>query len=195
MIWSVKSYNVHPKKKKKKIQILRGRIKQIFKDKQRRKNILCDQSKPKEKWVPTASNAGQSSLDTHMPTFHEGHTARAVFISGLAFGFSAFFKKLGFSMSGLCRLFACFVLFVCFVSVVKLDCFDVLCWRAYLTYSADFQKCPGWERRRFRLGNFSSKSTSLEKLGRSSGLYAQHRSRISWKTREQMSQTYFRNSK
>lgn len=88
--------------------------------------------------------------------------------------------------------FVCLFCFVClfFVSVVKLDCFDVLCWRAYLTYSADFQKCPGWERRRFRLGNFSSKSTSLEKLGRSSGLYAQHRSRISWKTREQMSQTY-----
>lgn len=40
----------------------------------------------------------------------------------------------------------------------------------HLTYSADFQKWPGWDRRRFRLGNFSSKSTSLEKLGRSSGL-------------------------
>lgn len=52
----------------------------------------------------------------------------------------------------------------------------------HLTYSADFQKCPGWERRRFLFGNFSNKSTSLEKLGRSSCLNAQHRSRMSWKT-------------
>lgn len=92
---------------------------------------------------------------------------------------------------GLCRLFACFV---CFVSVKLARLFCCFMW-AHLTYSADFQKCPGWERRRFRLGNFSSKSISLEKLGRSSGLYAQHRSRISCKMREQRSQTYFRNWK
>lgn len=36
------------------------------------------------------------------------------------------------------------------------------------TYSADFQKCPGWERRRLRFGSFSSMSMSLVKVGRSS---------------------------
>lgn len=52
-------------------------------------------------------------------------------------------------------------------------------WRAHLTYSADFQKCPGCERRRLRLGSFSSSSTSLEKLGRSSCSKAQHSSKMS----------------
>lgn len=36
------------------------------------------------------------------------------------------------------------------------------------TYSADFQKCPGWERRRLRFGSFSSMSMSLVKVGLSS---------------------------
>lgn len=33
---------------------------------------------------------------TDMSTFHEIHTAWAVFITGLAFGFSAFFKEVGY---------------------------------------------------------------------------------------------------
>lgn len=36
------------------------------------------------------------------------------------------------------------------------------------THSADFQKCPGWERRRLRFGSFSSMSMSLVKVGLSS---------------------------
>lgn len=55
---------------------------------------------------------------------------------------------------------------------------------AHLTYSADFQKCPGWERRRLRLGSFSSSSTSLEKLGLSSCSCAQQNRRMSWKRAE-----------
>lgn len=51
---------------------------------------------------------------------------------------------------------------------------------AHFTYSADFQKCTGWDRRRLRFGSFSSSSTSLEKLGRSSCSYAQQNSRMSY---------------
>lgn len=47
------------------------------------------------------------------------------------------------------------------------------------TYSADFQKCPGWERRRFSLGSFSSMSISWLKLGLSCRLKAQQADRIS----------------
>lgn len=107
------------------------------------------------------------------------HTARAVFITGLAFGFSAFFKEVGYLCGVMAAAFL-YLLIVCrFMSLT------------YLTYSADFQKCPGWERRRFLFGNFSSKSTSLEKLGRSSGLYAQQRSRISWKAKTQKKKTNY----
>lgn len=41
-------------------------------------------------------------------------------------------------------------------------------WAGMGTYSADFQKWPGWERRRLRFGSFSSMSMSLVKVGLSS---------------------------
>lgn len=47
------------------------------------------------------------------------------------------------------------------------------------TYSADFQKCPGCDRRRFRFGSFSSMSMSLVKVGRSSCSKAQQKSSMS----------------
>lgn len=47
------------------------------------------------------------------------------------------------------------------------------------TYSADFQKCPGWESRRFSLGSFSSMSISWMKLGLSCRSKAQQADRIS----------------
>lgn len=47
------------------------------------------------------------------------------------------------------------------------------------TYSADFQKCPGWDRRRFRFGSFSSMSMSLVKEGLSSCSKAQQKRRMS----------------
>lgn len=47
------------------------------------------------------------------------------------------------------------------------------------TYSADFQKCPGWESRRFSLGSFSSMSISWVKLGLSCRSKAQQADRIS----------------
>lgn len=48
------------------------------------------------------------------------------------------------------------------------------------TYSADFQKCPGWESLRFSLGSFSSMSASWVKVGLSLRSYAQQAERISW---------------
>lgn len=82
-----------------------------------------------------------------------------------------------------------FELWLAFLSALKRGedgffvwfCFDLFL--THFTYSADFQKCPGWERRRFRFGNFSSRSTSLEKLGLSSCLKAQQKSRISWESK------------
>lgn len=47
------------------------------------------------------------------------------------------------------------------------------------TYSADFQKCPGWESRRFSLGSFSSMSISRVMLGLSCRSKAQQADRIS----------------
>lgn len=49
------------------------------------------------------------------------------------------------------------------------------------TYSADFQKCPGWESRRFSLGSFSSMSISRLKLGLSCRSKAQQADKISCK--------------
>lgn len=49
------------------------------------------------------------------------------------------------------------------------------------TYSADFQKCPGWESRRFSLGSFSSISINRLKLGLSCRSKAQQADRISCK--------------
>jgi hypothetical protein len=49
------------------------------------------------------------------------------------------------------------------------------------TYSADFQKCPGWESRRFSLGSLSSMSISRLKLGLSCRSKAQQADRISCK--------------
>lgn len=49
------------------------------------------------------------------------------------------------------------------------------------TYSADFQKCPGWESLRFSLGSFSSMSISRLKLGLSCRSKAQQADRISCK--------------
>lgn len=49
------------------------------------------------------------------------------------------------------------------------------------TYSADFQKCPGWESLRFSLGSFSSMSASWVKVGLSLRSYAQQAERISWR--------------
>lgn len=48
------------------------------------------------------------------------------------------------------------------------------------TYSADFQKCPGWDSLRFSLGSFSSMSASWVKVGLSLRSYAQQAERISW---------------
>lgn len=53
------------------------------------------------------------------------------------------------------------------------------------TYSADFQKCPGWESLRFSLGSFSSMSASWVKVGRSLRSYDQHAERISWEHMQQ----------
>lgn len=47
------------------------------------------------------------------------------------------------------------------------------------TYSADFQKCPGWESLRLSLGSFSSMSASWVKVGLSLRSYAQQAERIS----------------
>lgn len=49
------------------------------------------------------------------------------------------------------------------------------------THSADFQKCPGWESRRFSFGSFSSISMRTVKLGLSPGSKDQHAERISCK--------------
>lgn len=83
---------------------------------------------------PNCFNAGQSSLDTHMPTFHEGHTAQAVFITGLAFEFSAFFKKLGFLCwdYAIC-LIVLFVLFQLLSSIVFAVSCGKLIWHTQLT--------------------------------------------------------------
>lgn len=48
------------------------------------------------------------------------------------------------------------------------------------TYSADFQKCPGWDSLRLSLGSFSSMSASWVKVGLSLKSYAQQAERISW---------------
>lgn len=48
------------------------------------------------------------------------------------------------------------------------------------TYSADFQKCPGWDSLRLSLGSFSSMSASCVKVGLSLRSYAQQAERISW---------------
>lgn len=48
------------------------------------------------------------------------------------------------------------------------------------TYSADFQKCPGWESLRLSFGSFSSMSASCVKVGLSLRSYAQQAERISW---------------
>lgn len=53
------------------------------------------------------------------------------------------------------------------------------------TYSADFQKCPGWESLRFSLGSFSSMSASWVKVGRSLRSYDQQAERISCEHRQQ----------
>lgn len=49
------------------------------------------------------------------------------------------------------------------------------------THSADFQKCPGWESRRFSFGSFSSMSMRTVKLGLSLRSNDQHADRISCK--------------
>lgn len=56
------------------------------------------------------------------------------------------------------------------------------------TYSADFQKCPGWDSLRLSLGNFSSMSASWVKVGLSLRSYAQQAVRISWDSRTAWSQ-------
>lgn len=48
------------------------------------------------------------------------------------------------------------------------------------TYSADFQKCPGWDSLRLSLGSLSSMSASWTKVGLSRRSYAQQADRISW---------------
>lgn len=52
------------------------------------------------------------------------------------------------------------------------------------TYSADFQKCPGWDSLRLSLGSFSSMSASWVKVGLSLRSYAQQAERISWDDRQ-----------
>lgn len=52
-------------------------------------------------------------------------------------------------------------------------------WAAAGTHSADFQKCPGWERRRLSFGSFSSISMRTVKLGLSLRSKAQQAERIS----------------
>lgn len=52
-------------------------------------------------------------------------------------------------------------------------------WPAAGTHSADFQKCPGWESRRFSFGSFSSISMRTVKLGLSLRSKAQQAERIS----------------
>lgn len=52
-------------------------------------------------------------------------------------------------------------------------------WAAAGTHSADFQKCPGWESRRFSFGSFSSISMRTVKLGLSLSSKAQQAERIS----------------
>lgn len=54
------------------------------------------------------------------------------------------------------------------------------------TYSADFQKCPGWESRRFSLGSFSSMSISRLKLGLSCRSKAQQADKISCKKKKKV---------
>lgn len=120
----------------------------------------------KKEWLWMIPNQRRRSPDclqgqiqtvcTNMPTFHEN----TVFTTGLANGLGGLLSSL--LAANFCYRYQSDLL-------TTAACWPV-CVLTHLTYSADFQKCPGWERRRFRLGNFSSKSTSLEKLGRSSGL-------------------------
>lgn len=55
------------------------------------------------------------------------------------------------------------------------------------TYSADFQKCPGWDSLRLSLGSFSSISASRVKVGLSLRSYAQQADRISWEDKPPLS--------
>lgn len=59
------------------------------------------------------------------------------------------------------------------------------------TYSADFQKCPGWDSLRLSLGSFSSMSASWVKVGLSLRSYAQQADRISWRHKSSDPCTYW----
>lgn len=65
-----------------------------------------------------------------------------------------------------------FCVFTCPVSSHHPSCLD--------TYSADFQKWPGWDSLRLSLGSFSNMSASWVKVGLSLRSYAQQAERISW---------------
>lgn len=124
-----------------------------------------------------------------MPTFHENTHSTGSFHHWAGFWIQCILYKRWVIYGELWRLI---FFFFFFISCWLFTCFCCCCCcvpKTHLTYSADFQKCPGWERRRFRFGNFSSKSTSLEKLGRSSCLNAQQRSRMSWETQVGKNQT------